>query len=172
MMIKQSDYFGGVIISYLLNSRIAKSAPVLCDESKNCKSLSFLTDNGEYNLYIKYSRNFITKGKDVRKCSFQFTNEELEKIKKYKSEKRNLYIALICTNEKLTETEIAFVTAEEAFKVLDFDNVNTKKQIHVKHLKGKHDLNIWGTMLDETKSLKIRKDFDWIFRKGHQKLIA
>lgn len=68
--------------------------------------------------------------------------------------------------------EIAFVTAEDTFKVLGFDNVNPKKQIHVKHLKGKHDLNIWGTMLDETKSLKIRKDFDWIFRKDHQKLIA
>lgn len=73
---------------------------------------------------------------------------------------------LRCTNEKLTETEITFVTAEQAFKVLGFDNVNTKKQIHVKHLKGKHDLNIWRTMLDETKSLKIRKVLIGFSEKG------
>lgn len=59
MSIKLSDYFGGVIISYLLNNKIVKSAPVLCDESENSKSLFFITDNGEYNLYIKYSRNLI-----------------------------------------------------------------------------------------------------------------
>lgn len=58
MSIKLSDYFGGVIISYLLNNKIVKSAPVLCDESENSKSLFFITDNGEYNLYIKRLRKF------------------------------------------------------------------------------------------------------------------
>lgn len=165
MSIKLSDYFGGVIISYLLNNKIVKSAPVLCDESENSKSLFFITDNGEYNLYIKYSRKFNRNKKNDRKCTFQFTDDELAKIKRYKSEKNKLYIVLICTDKNLTQTEVAFIPVNEALNILGSDNINAKKQIYVKHSKGKHDLSIWGTMLDEKKSLKIKKDFNWIFKK-------
>lgn len=167
-MIKQSDYFGGVIIGYLLTSKISKTAPVLCDESENCKSLSFMTDNGEYNLYIKYSRTFNINKNGYRKSIFQFTKDELNKIKKYASEKNNLYISLICTNENLTRTEVAFIPVRDALDILGTDNVNLKKQIFVKHLKGKHHLNIWGTMLDEKQSLKVKRDFNWIFEKTSQ----
>lgn len=171
-MIKQSDYFGGVIINYLLTSKISKTTPVLCDESEFCKSLSFMTDNGEYNLYIKYSRKFIENKKGFRKCTFQFTKDELNKIKRYSQEKSNLYITLICTNDNLTKTEIAFIPVCDAINILGADDVNLKKQIFVKHTKGKHHLNIWGTMLDETKSLKVKKDFNWIFEIDTTKKIA
>ena len=167
-VINKSCYYCGALIAHLLTNKITNTAPVLCDESKDSKSLSFLTDNGEYNLYIKYSTKFNRtkkRNEEYRKCQFTFSNQEIERIKTYTAQKQNVYLTFICTNSGLNETEIAFVEIEKALEILGFDEINDRKNLYVKHIKGKEHLMIWGTMLDKENAYKIPKDFNVFFKK-------
>ena len=47
------DFFVGVFMSSIINS--AKKVPVLIDETETSKRMRFMTDNGEFNVFIKYS---------------------------------------------------------------------------------------------------------------------
>lgn len=46
-------FFAGVFMSSIINS--AKKVPVLIDETKTSKRTRFMTNNGEFTVFIKYS---------------------------------------------------------------------------------------------------------------------
>ena len=169
---KKTNRFGNMIMYYLVDNNLVKSKFCYFNATKGSKCVSFFFDNKEYNLYIKYSKTFDRDKRGDRKCSFQFTYNELNKIKWYTSENNNVYIAFICTTKNLRGTEVIFISVNNVLKILGSDIVNTTKNIYIKHIKSKQHFKVWGTMLDEIDALKIKKGFDRICKSEKQKLIA
>ena len=164
-MISKSNYFSGVLITHLLSNRILNTAPVLCEESDDIKSLSFISDYGEYELYIKYSTSFNKNKKEERNCNFIFEDQEIEKIKSYTISNKNFYIAFVCTNEKLTKTEIAILYPNDVLRILGNDSVNERRRLSIRHKKCSEYLCISGTNLDIGKAKIVKKDVNIFFRK-------
>lgn len=164
--------FGDVIKNYLLDQNIAKSKQICWTCKRNSRYITFVIDNVKYNLYVKYSKKFEPDRKGNKKCSFQFTDKELDSIKEYALRSNNTYVALICTDQKLSKTEIIFIWVDDVLKILGSDYINIKKNMYVKHIKRDRHFNVWGTMLDEINALPIRKGFNKIYKKDSQKMIA
>ena len=81
------DYFVGAFLSVIINSD--KKVPVLIDETETSKVLNFSTDNGDYNVFVKYStairhsdKRVDEKVKDKMTCDILF-NEKEYKIRWY-----------------------------------------------------------------------------------------
>ena len=115
--INKIDYFVGVFLSAILKS--SKTVPALFDQASESKKVEFETNNNAYNVYIKYSttKNIGKanhKGQKRVSWNIAITDSDYEKLRDfYQADSKN-YIAVVCTNDKLTDTRIV---------ILDYDKV-------------------------------------------------
>lgn len=119
------DYFVGAFLSVIINS--AKKVPVLIDETETSKVINFSTDNGDYNVFVKYStairhsdRKIGEKVKGKLTCNISFNEKEYKILseKFLKSDKKNFIVA-VCTNgNKLNENYIVVIPYNIAMRCL------------------------------------------------------
>jgi len=127
------DFFVGVFISSIINS--AKKVPVLIDETDTSKRMSFLTDNGDFNVFIKYSTAIRHSGKKVGDkvkdkitCDILFNEKEYEILsQKFKENQKHNFVVAICTNGKLNENYIVVIPYDVAMRCLHVTKSNSRR---------------------------------------------
>lgn len=135
------DYFVGAFLSVIINS--AKKVPVLIDETETSKVLNFSTDNGDYNVFVKYStairhsdKRVDEKVKDKMTCDILFNEKEYKILSDSFTEvdKRNFVVA-VCTNgNKLNENYIVVIPYDIAMRCLAVANNSKARRITITRL--------------------------------------
>jgi len=148
--IAKADYFAGVFLTTILKA--TKTVPMLCDDSKEAKCVSFDTDIGNFNVYVKYSTN-PKEGWNYKRQSkirrtywyIPFTTDEYSYLcGNFEKEKMENLIAIVCSNEKFTSSKIAILTLEEVKKCLSKPTKNGSRRITVSRTGCEHTFDCFG----------------------------
>ena len=132
------DYFVGAFLSVIINS--AKRVPVLIDETETSKVLNFLTDNGDYNVFVKYStvvrhsdKKVDGKVKDKMTCDILFNAKEYEILSNnfVQADKQNFVVAVCTEGNKLSENYIVVIPYEVAMRCLAEKNNSNARRITI-----------------------------------------
>lgn len=131
------DFFVGAFMSAIINS--AKKAPVLIDETETSKRMRFITDNGEFNIFIKYSttirhsaKKVGEKVKDKMTCDILFNEKEYDILScKFEENKKSNYVVAVCTNGKFNDNYIVVIPYDIAMKCLQDSNQSHLRRITI-----------------------------------------
>lgn len=131
------DFFVGVFMSSIIN--FAKKVPVLIDETETSKRMRFMTNNGEFNVFIKYStairhsaKKVGDKVKDKMTCDILFNEREYEILsQKFEEENKHNYIVAVCTNGKFNENYIVVIPYDVAMRCLLVTNQSHSRRITI-----------------------------------------
>ncbi len=161
--IKRVDYFCGAFLSYLVSNKIA---PTLFEAGESSKIVRFLTGKKDYKIYLKYS----TKKKVTRKANKNyssweiiFTEKEFTILKSFHEDNRVLFVVCVCTNEKLSKTDFAVISYEDALKCLGHDDINKQKRLTITHQKASSKMYCYGTALSDENAIEIPHDYNKCF---------
>lgn len=162
-MIKKLDYYVGAFVSFLLTHNIT---PALFEGSNDSKVVTFDTDNGAYNLYVKYCgkpKELKQKNKQYRKWSILFAEKELNSFLAYpQSEKKNLLV-VICTDAEFKSTKVVVLTFEQALQCLGEDAINKTRNIHIKLAENAHKFECHGTGLNDKTPILVTTKYTSFF---------
>lgn len=160
--IKKVDFYCGAFLSYLITNKIA---PTLFEAGENYKTVKFETNCGNYKVYIKYSRSCKGFKNGTRKWDIYFTDNEMSYIEKFEEMENNkkLLFALVCTDPKMRENEIAVVDYKDGLRCLGNDPINETRRITIIHKKSSPYMTCYGTAIDEVDGLQIYRDCDKYF---------
>jgi len=163
--INKIDYFCGAFLSYLISNNVE---PTLFDAVDKSKVINFTQKNMDYNVYLKYvstCKESKVAGKEQTKWDVNFSMAENTYIRtKFKQDKRENIVVLVCTKPNLQDTCIAVLSLDEALECLGDDNINERRRISVKYKKGAWYLECYGTAILDIQAKKIKHDFDEYFR--------
>jgi hypothetical protein len=157
---KKTDFYYGAFISALLN-KVVKVA--LIDRGENefsRRRLQITTDKSEYEFYCKHANT--KSNKHPYLWNFHFTPNEIDELKDMFASGLVGMVALICLQGDIASQyqELAIISESE-FKKCAGDNKpykNSNLKISVKSAKGSPYLAVYGTMLDSTKAIKIKRN--------------
>lgn len=161
MGINKIDYYVGALLSHLVKKQIA---PAIIDTSDNSKQLIFDTDNGKYNLFVKYSSKPVRSNDKTDKWVINFTTAEYNVVNALPKEGYKNFVVLICSKETLNNTEVAVLSLEKALKIMGNDNINKVKRIDVKAQKGSKYLKVFGTTCLEENATKVERNLAHHFK--------
>ena len=159
------DFFVGSFISCIINS--AKKVPALIDETDNSKIIKLTTDNGDYNIYLKYSTNirYSTRKKDGTEkvkitCDVLFNSKEYERLKNnfYEEKSTNLFI-LVLTASQLSEPRIVAIPYDIGMKCLLAEDSNGTRRLTITKLGKEHTYNCYG--IGDTGKIDNRVYVNW-----------
>ena len=147
MTLRKVDFYYGAFLSALLNN--AKKKPSLFDDeptdNRRIYRLTTERSNVDYVIYTKYA---VENGnhEDKHRWTFNFSDDEIERITSLSNGKECLKLALICvSNESLQKSEIALIDCPIAMKCLGI-GLNIKPyRITVKTQSGKHGIRVYGS---------------------------
>lgn len=143
--------------------------PALFEENEDRRIYSFTTNKGDYLLYMKYvSAPTKRENKEVQLWQFNFSEDEVQKIKELEEKERGkeLLFAFICGKQELKESEIVILNFYEIVDCLGLKN-NTKMsesyRISIRYEKNAKALRVYGNGRDEKvngkdNTLKIERD--------------
>lgn len=131
------DFFVGVFMSVIINS--ARKVPVLIDETETSKRMSFMTNNGEFNIFIKYStairhsrKKVADKVKDKITCDILFNEKEYDILtRKFEENNKRNYVVSVCTNGKFNENYIVVIPYDVAMRCLLVANQSNSRRITI-----------------------------------------
>ncbi|MGG3792525.1 hypothetical protein [Geobacillus thermodenitrificans] len=142
-VLSKSDFYYGALLSNLINSGFC---PAIIEQGENRRIYTFTNDSGEYLIFAKYvSKPLPRQNEDVQIWQFTFSQEEIEKIRKYEDSNIRHYFALICGRKGLKNSEIALLSLNDIKDCLDVDYQRPSYRITIKSEKGKHGLRAYGT---------------------------
>lgn len=158
--INKLDYFVGVFLTAIINS--SKGVPALFDETNNSKRVEFITDTGEYNVYIKYTtamKTTKTRGRKKVSANISFSKRDYKILKDhfYKENQEN-FICIVFTNEQLNESYMAMILYEDAMKCLENSTDSGYRKITVTRIGAEHDFNCYGVDGDKREYIKCPVD--------------
>lgn len=162
--INKIDYFIGVFLTMILNS--SNGVPVLFDATDNSKRVEFITDVGEYNVYVKHStglrtikKNIDGKKKDKSSCNVPFSDNDYDFLKDnfYIEGKENL-VCFVCTNDKLNMTCMAVIEYEDAMKCLRESTNSGSRRITITRIGAEYDFSCYGVGFKEKDCIKVPVD--------------
>lgn len=160
-IINKTDFYCGAFVTYLVSN---KFAPTLFDGTDNSKISKFIIGSNDYKVYIKYSTTCNLDKKGNRRWAVSFTEKELSILTEFSEEHCKTYIIVVCTDNNLSNTEIAVLDYSEAMKCLGNDEVNEFKRISLTHLKGSKYILYYGTAVDSKKGFRILRNFESYFK--------
>lgn len=160
MSIRKIDYYVGALLSYLIKKRIT---PAIFDSSDYSKIITFETNEGKYNLFVKYSGKPVRQQEKYSRWDVNFTESELNIVNTYAKNGYNNFVVLVCSSETLTQTEIAVIDIEDALKCLGNDLVNKQKRISVRSDKAARKLKCYGTAITDINAILIKRNIDNYF---------
>ena len=131
------DFFVVSFMSAIINS--AKKAPVLIDQTETSKRMSFITDNGEFNIFIKYSTTIRHSAKKVgdkvkskMTCDISFNDKEYNILSgKFEEHGKSNYVVAVCTNNKFNDNYIVVIPFDIAMKCLQDSNQSHLRRITI-----------------------------------------
>ena len=161
MKIRKIDFYVGALLSYLINKQIT---PAIFDSCENAKEIRFDTNNGKFNLFVKYSGKPSKSNEVNRRWDIIFTQSELDRLNTYKLDEYNNFVVIVCSNEDLKNTEIVVLEIKNAIKCLGYDNVNSNKRISARIDKGARSIKCYGTALSDQNAISIERNIDKYFQ--------
>jgi hypothetical protein len=170
--ITREDFYCGAFLSFLLNNGIV---PALFEErvDTNRKIYDFMTNKGDFRVYVKSSENPSSEsnfnGSSI--WNFPFTEGQINEIKYIKSVNRKFYFAFVCGRSSLNKSRIAVIPKDIIFQCIDVNRTDKYKSqsVKIRLIKGHRDFDIYGTAradkLDaKDNTLKVRvKNIDELF---------
>lgn len=144
------DFFVGSFISCIINA--AKKVPILIDETDNSKRIKFTTDNGDYNIFFKYSTNIRCSTRKINgiakekiTCDISFSKKEYEILKyNFFEEKISNLIVLVITNSDLNNTKIIAIPYDIAMECLITSDKNEIRRLSVTRIGRERTYNCYG----------------------------
>ena len=157
MNLFKDDFYCGAFLSYLLNNKIV---PALFEDKndQNRKIYDFVTDTGDYRVYVKSSEKPSSNSRNdtCNIWTFPFTDIQIDEIRELNintKEKEFLFV-FICGQFKLCSSKIAVIPSESVFQCIDTKRQDKYKKQNIKiRLKKSHwDFDIYGTARDDKKN--------------------
>lgn len=148
----KADFYYGSLLSLMLSNGVK---PALFEENEDRRIYSFATNKGDYLLYMKYvSSPTKRENKDVQLWQFNFSEDEVNRIKelKEKEQGKELLFALICGKQELKDSEIAVLKFDEVIDCLGINNdknINESFRISIRYEKNAKGLRVYGNGRDE-----------------------
>lgn len=148
MNLKKEDFYCGAFLSYLLNNGVK---PALFDgrNMEGRKVYDFMTDKGDFRVYVKYigSPTSISKKNNRKIWSFPFTEDQIDELKDLIDSKKEFYFCTVCGESKLNGSKLVVIDKESALDCIDLNRKNMYKPQHLKvrHVKGHWNFDIYGT---------------------------
>jgi len=149
--LSKADFYYGALLSNLINSGFL---PAIFERGENRRIYTFSNDSGDYMIFAKYvSEPSKRQKKNVQVWQFNFSQEEIEKIRSYENIKHQHYFALICGKEELKDSEIALLSLTDIKECLDIEYYRPSYRVTIKFEKGRHGLGAYGTgRVDKTEN--------------------
>ena len=163
--INKADYFYGAFLSYLISNGIE---PTLFETGDKIRILEFLIRNTTYKAYLKYSttkRTTIEQEKETQRWDIVFSSNELKIMQNFGEDNKKAVIIFICTDEELSNTDIAILPYPEACKCmgLGVDRKNNQRRISIQHSKHSRWFQCYGTGLADTSAIEVPYNFQKSF---------
>ena len=113
-MLKNADFYYGAFLSALLN--YAGKKPSLFDKTESRRIYKIATENSkkDYMVFTKAVSERKNKAGEFRHWIFNFTQDEVDTLKKLNAENGNVKLSLICFTSNLKYGEIALIDYSEA----------------------------------------------------------
>lgn len=146
-VINKEDFYYGAFLSVLLSHGVK---PVLFDKTDTNRIYKFLTDKGDYQIYMKYRGNATSKKTNKTDLwQFVFSKDEVERIRKLIRSDEKVYFGFICGRKELKNSEIAILDKKELENSLGLnigmDSKSYSYRISIKYIKNGHGLRAYGT---------------------------
>lgn len=156
MALTKKDFYYGALLSRLMKTG---SVPAIIESDESHRVYSLTNDNGEFNLYIKYSSK-PSLSKNQKRWNFYFTDNEVITLKKSDLFEKDKYIfAFICGEENFIKSQIAFLTYDELRKAIGLEYQEQVRRLSVSLRRGSWNFLIYGTSLERTKnSIYVRRN--------------
>lgn len=135
--LKAADFYYGAVLSILFNNRIN---PAIVQGGEDRQVYDFATNNGEFRLFIKYRTNKkAVKKEDYYSWNFVFSDSDKEEIKDYIKQGCNLFVALLCGVDELSNSEIMILNKDEIIELIE---TKSKSSLSVSRQKGERAFRI------------------------------
>jgi hypothetical protein len=160
--VRKADFYYGAMLSGLVNNGIA---PAIIEPGDSRRIYSLTTDKGNFRIYAKYrSAPEKRQNTDTQRWQFTFSPEEIQYIRTYTEDGHKLFFALICGQEDLQNSEIAFLSLDEVKDCLDVDYERPSYYINIKVVKGSRVLRAHGTgrsdlLNDKDNTIRIQRNY-------------
>lgn len=156
--VRKSDYYIGALLFNLVNKVIHPM--VIIDCSNNAKIIKFETDTNHYSVFVKYCGKPKSEYKNMKKWDFNFTQKETDTLYKMDDPHSKCMVALVCSVDELTSTEISVLPLTDSKRCLGQDSKNTTRRITVSSIKGSHTLQCYGTAICDKQAIKTSRNLD------------
>jgi len=163
--INKIDFMVGAFLAFLTSRKIA---PVLVEATEHAKIVKFMTNNNNYNVYFKYSaspRKSTVQDKEFTTWNISYTPDDLTRIRNTvrNCKENDVFLAMVlCTIDKLTNTNLVALSYEELEKCIGNDTINENKNLVVRNMKSSPYIYCHGTALNAQEALKVYKDIEKI----------
>lgn len=138
--VTKADHFYGAFLTKLLDDG---NAPVLIDKDSNRGVYELVTDKDEYLIYMKYATR---KNKNRNRWSFNYTDNNIEEIKNYEKQNKNIILAYICGYNDLLNTEIGIADLKELKECINPEcEINKSNRVTIYKKSGSPVLRMYGT---------------------------
>ncbi|EPZ47369.1 hypothetical protein [Alicyclobacillus acidoterrestris] len=155
-VLRRADFYYGSMLSYLINRGLA---PAIIEPGEDRRIYSLSTNHGDFQIYAKYlSVPARRQGSGVKIWNFSFTPDEVKSIKEHLDGWGNMYFALICGQERLQDSEIAFVSLSQALECLDLGYKRDSHRISIRWERGLHGLKVYGTGISDINAIRVSRD--------------
>jgi hypothetical protein len=166
--IKKVDFYVGVFLSKILKS--AKNVPALFEETNESKRIEVVTNSCNYNIYIKYSTARINTPIDIRGnkkvksyWNIPFSENEYSKLISSKIAGYKNCVAIVCTDDELSETWIALLDFDKALKCLEGKTPGGSRRITVIRLGKAREFICEGVGFNDNDSVTCLFDYTKYF---------
>lgn len=114
--LKTADFYYGAVLSTLFNNHIN---PALIESGDDRQVYDFTTNKGDFRMFVKYrAENKKTRRVDYMSWDFNLVND-IDEIRRYISEGKNLVLFLVCGMSELKDSELAILDKNDLAELFD-----------------------------------------------------
>ena len=140
--INKSDFYYGAFLAKVIDNG-NKPALVSKDNGRGIYKLTTDANKDDYIVYIKYATN---SKKNKRTWLFNYTDNNIEEIKKYIDKGDNIIFAYICAYNDYKNCEIAIAKLEELKKCINPEcKINKSNRVSIFKVPNSPVLRMYGT---------------------------
>ena len=152
--LKTSDFYYGAFLSALMNTAEINLCLFERNKTDSRRTYRITTNKAEYTVFAKYVKPTVSRSGTTKHWVFQFSKREIERLIDVRQQSENVRLALICTSERLAESELALINYEQAMDAMGVKKGIRNPRIDVLAIAGRHGLQVYGSGMDVKKEGK------------------
>jgi len=148
--VNKSDFYYGAFLTKVLDNG-DKPTLISKDDGRGIYKLTTnKKDNKDYIVYIKYATN---NNKKRTRWAFNYTDNNIDEIKKYIEDGQNIIFAYICAYKNFKNSEVAIAGLKELRKCIDPEcEINTVNRVSIYKKPHSPVLRMYGTKRADIKN--------------------